>query len=180
MKQSLLNDDDKDHENNEYNEEYAEESPKEGVSRVVKTFLILSFIVVVILVLIPFLLPVVKSLHSSQQDVDNIIAIEDYQDRTIQLLSLKTGSNSEPMKKTLLNSEPVRKNGSNSEAFKKNGSNSEALKKTVSNSESFMTKYISKLCAIPWWAYAMVVVVFVAVCCIDLTRARSKGYTQLL
>ena len=181
--QRLLNNDEE-HENNEYNEEYAEEPPKEGVGCVVKIFLILLLILAVVLVLIPSLLPLVKSLYS-QRNVDNIIAIEDYQDSTaIKLVSVKTRSISEPLK-----------TGSTSDYLKTTGSNSEALRKTGSNSGPRNTSHLYNS-TIPWWVYVVVIVVFVVVGVIVwrtwlylgeillagwvLTRAKSQGYTQII
>merc|ERR1739842_292363 len=180
MNQRLLNDDE-DHEDNEYNEEYAEEPPKEGVGCVVKIFLILLLIVAVVLVLVPSLIPVFKSIHTnSMNDVNNFLFVEDYQDKTeLQTLSLKTRSNSEPFKTI---------------------SKSVLLMKTGSDSDSWITKFISDLCAvlydIPWWVYAVAIVLFVVVgitvwrtclCLGDgllagwiLTRARSQGYTNIV
>merc|ERR1739842_79249 len=190
MNQRLLNDDE-DHEDNEYNEEYAEEPPKEGVGCVVKIFLILLLIVAVVLVLVPSLIPVIKSIHTnSMNDVNNFLFVEDYQDKTeLQTLSLKTRSNSEPLKTI-----------SKSVLLMKTGSNSEPVKKTGSDSDSWITKFISDLCAVlydrPWWVYAVAIVLFVVVgitvwrtclCLGDvllagwiLTRARSQGYTNIV
>ena len=178
MRQRLLNDEE-DHEDNEYNEEYAEEPPKAGFVRIAKIFLILLLIVALVLLMLPFLLPVARSIHkySRQQNICNLIVVENYHGTTeIHFVSLKTESNSEPVRKT--------------------GPNSEPLKKTESNSESFITKFISDLCDIPWWAYVVVIVVFMVVCIIIwrtclylsevllagwvLTRARSQGYTQIV
>ena len=198
MRQRLLNDEE-DHEDNEYNEEYAEEPPKAGVVRIAKIFLILLLIVAVVLLMIPFLLPVVKSIHkyASQQNRNNIIVVENYHGTTeIQFVSLNTESNSEPVRKTGSNSTLLTKTESNSEPVRKTGPNSEPLKKTESNSESFITKFISDLCVIPWWLYVVVIVVFMVGCIIIwrtwlylsevllagwvLTRARSQGYTQIV
>merc|ERR1712179_691367 len=177
MSQRLLIDNE-DHEDNEYNEEYAEEPPKEGVGCVMKIFLILLFIVAIVLVLIPSLIPVFKSIHdyNNVNQVENFILVEDYQNTIeLQAVALTKRSNSELLKKTVSNSEPVDKTGS--------------------NSESWITKFISDLSTIPWWVYAVVIVVFVVIgltvwrtclCLGDLllagwvlTRARNRGYTDL-
>merc|ERR1711936_1087474 len=186
MSQRLLIDNE-DHEDNEYNEEYAEEPPKEGVGCVMKIFLILLFIVAIVLLLIPSLIPVFKSIHdyNNVNQVENFILVEDYQN-TIELpaVALTKRSNSDPLK-----------TGSTSELLKKTVSNSEPVDKTGSNSESWITKFISDLRTIPWWVYAVVIVVFVVMgltvwrtclCLGDvllagwvLTRARNRGYTDL-
>ena len=191
--------DEEDREDNEYNEEYAEERPKESVVRIAKIFLILLLIVALVLLMLPFLLPVARSIHkySRQQNICNLIVVENYPGTTeIHFVSLKTESNSEPVRKPGSNSTLLTKTESNSEPVRKTGPNSEPLKKTESNSESFITKFISDLCIIPWWAYVVVIVVFMVVCIIIwrtwlylsevllagwvLTRARSQGYTQIV
>merc|ERR1711936_495316 len=173
MSQRLLIDNE-DHEDNEYNEEYAEEPPKEGLGCVMKIFLILLFIVAIVLVLIPSLIPVFKSIHdyNNVNQVDTFVLIEDYQNTIeLQAVALTKRSNSDPLR---------------------TGSKSELLKKTGSNSESWITKFISDLSTIPWWVYAVVIVVFVVMgltvwrtclCLGDvllagwvLTRARNRGY----
>ena len=189
MSQRLLTEDE-DHEDNEYNEEYAEEPPKQGVGCVVKIFLILLLIVAIVLILVPSLIPVFKSLHTnSMNDVNNFLLVENFKDTTEpQPLLLKTRSNLEPLKTT-----------TKFELLLKSGSNCEPVKKTGSNSESWITKFISDLSTIlddiPWWVYAVVIVVFVlmgltvwrtCLCLGDillagwvLTRARNRGYTDL-
>merc|ERR1712179_78823 len=169
------------------NEEYAEEPPKEGVGCVMKIILILLFIVAIVLVLVPSLIPVFKSIHhyNNVNQVENFILVEDYQNTIeLQAVALTKRSNSDPLK-----------TGSKSELLKKTVSNSEPVDKTGSNSESWITKFISDLSTIPWWVYAVVIVVFVVIgltvwrtclCLGDLllagwvlTRARNRGYTDL-